>query len=125
MNLLKPLSILLLTSIVFLGTAMAADNEPPAGASEGFRIVQSGPGTFSQTAPDSKVDDSVRGLMKPSGRRGELGPLAGVCFTMRTYKVKPTEHFRDNESGWAGYSTCQMGSDFRVRSVHGPTVTPK
>jgi hypothetical protein len=40
-----------------------------------------------------------------------------VCYTMRTYKVKHKEHFADGESGSRGYSTCELASNYQVRSA--------
>jgi|SRR5271165_2187484 len=49
-----------------------------------------------------------------------LNPNAGVCFTMRTYKVKPTGEWQDSFNGMRGYATCRMGSDYRVRTAVSP-----
>jgi hypothetical protein len=40
-----------------------------------------------------------------------------VCYTMRTYKVKRKEHFADGESGSRGYSTCELATNYQVRSA--------
>jgi hypothetical protein len=40
-----------------------------------------------------------------------------LCYTMRTYKVKRKEHFADGESGSRGYSTCEMATNYQVRSA--------
>jgi len=121
MNLVRPLTFLL-TSGVFFGTAMAADNATSATASGQFRIplVQTGSAASSLIASASSADTPVILRMGPRGQRVDLSPFAGVCFTMRSYKVKPTERLRDDDNGGAGYSTCQMGSKFRVRSADGP-----
>lgn len=39
------------------------------------------------------------------------------CLKLRVYKVKRQEHFRGNESGFVGYSTCQLASNYQVRSA--------
>jgi hypothetical protein len=39
------------------------------------------------------------------------------CYTMRMYKVKRKEHFADGESGLRGYSTCELASNYQVRSA--------
>jgi hypothetical protein len=48
-------------------------------------------------------------------------PLAkldhGLCYTLRMYKVKPTEHFGNGEGGVRGYSTCESASRYEVRSA--------
>jgi hypothetical protein len=40
-----------------------------------------------------------------------------LCYTMRTYKVKRKEHFADGESGSRGYSTCELATNYQVRSA--------
>ena len=40
-----------------------------------------------------------------------------VCYTMRSYKVKRKEHLADGESGSRGYSTCEMATNYQVRSA--------
>ena len=49
--------------------------------------------------------------------RIDITPLTGVCFTMRSYQVKRAERLRDGESGAITYSTCQMGSEYSIRSA--------
>ena len=39
------------------------------------------------------------------------------CYTMRMYKVKRKEHFADGKSGLRGYSTCELASNYQVRSA--------
>jgi hypothetical protein len=39
------------------------------------------------------------------------------CYTMRMYKVKRKEHFADGESGLRDYSTCELASNYQVRSA--------
>lgn len=39
------------------------------------------------------------------------------CYTMRMYKVKRKEHFADGENGSRGYSTCELASNYQVRSA--------
>ena len=44
-------------------------------------------------------------------------PLASGCYTMRIYKVQRTERLQDGDTGRRGYSTCEPGSDFQVRTA--------
>jgi hypothetical protein len=101
---------------------MAADNATPVAASGQFRlaVVQPGSNAFSLIAPAGRPDESLIFFRMGRGQRIQLIPFAGVCFTMRTYKVKPAERLRDNESGAMGYSTCQIGSNYRIRSADDP-----
>jgi hypothetical protein len=39
------------------------------------------------------------------------------CYTMRMYKVKRKEHFANGENGLRGYSTCELASNYQVRSA--------
>ena len=36
---------------------------------------------------------------------------------MRMYKVKRKERFADGENGLRGYSTCELASNYQVRSA--------
>ena len=102
-----------------LGTAMAAEDGTAASGQSRVPMIQTGSGMLSLIAPSGNSDASVLRRMG-RGQRIELSPFADVCFTIRSYKVKPAERLRDNESGTIGYSTCQMGSNYRVRSVEDP-----
>lgn len=121
MHLIRPLSFLL-TAVVFLGTAMAADDIPSAATSGQYRIpiVQSDSGASSIVVLDGRTDAPFIKYMR-TRQPIDPTPLAATCFTMRTYKAKPTERLRDNESGSTEYSTCQLGSNYRIRSADGPT----
>jgi hypothetical protein len=48
----------------------------------------------------------------------EIGD-ATVCYAMRTYLVKSRERLPENESGFRGYSSCQFGSGYHLRSANG------
>lgn len=41
----------------------------------------------------------------------------GLCYTLRMYKVKPTEHLPDRNSGRRGYTTCELAKNYQVRSA--------
>lgn len=47
-----------------------------------------------------------------------------VCYTMRTYKVKPSERMRDRENLFRGYSECAMASNFEIRSAEAHQKKP-
>ena len=65
--------------------------------------------------------------MRKRGGRSLADLNGGVCFTMRMYKIKPTERLADGESANRGYSECQMASDYQIRSAdaheNGPAKT--
>ena len=46
-----------------------------------------------------------------------LDASTDVCYTMRMYKVKATEHLKGNETGRRGYATCQLARDYQLRSA--------
>jgi hypothetical protein len=73
-----------------------------------------GPGQFG--LPLLSLADSVKARRIGRTRTG-VDSNASVCFTMRSYKVRRTERLANNENGLAGYSTCEMGSSFRLRSA--------
>lgn len=54
----------------------------------------------------------------PRLRGRSLADLNGnVCYTMRTYKIKPTERIQEGESVNGGYSECEMASNFEIHSA--------
>ena len=57
-----------------------------------------------------------------------LDASGDICYTMRMYKVKATEHLNENESARRGYTTCQLARDYQIRSADirvGGEVRPK
>ena len=104
------------------GDGMQAPNDPQVGfysatdrqapfASDGFRAAAIPPFNRWQLKP-----------LKP-GAGVYLDYLAerngAVCYTMRTYMVKASEQRRDDESGFRGYSSCQLASTYSLRSAEG------
>ena len=110
----------LFAALVFLGSSPAAGHSTYSTDSLGLRMlmVQSAPGEVYRIAPGGNVQVPV---FRP-GQPLLLNPYAGVCFSMRTYKVEHTEKLQDNFNGTRGYSTCRMGSDYRVRTAVTPTL---
>ncbi len=100
-------------ALAWLPTAIAADQDSAAGLLNPNRqdqaIVLRG---FDAGRPLLGASDGV--------------PLADkdVCYTIRSYKVKPTERIKDDESMAAGYSTCEMSWAYRIRSA-GATVSTR
>lgn len=65
-------------------------------------------------APDAR--DRVPLARTRHGRN--LADVNGdVCYTMRSYKMKPTERIRDQENLFRGYSECEMSSSYQIRSA--------
>lgn len=112
-------SFFLLFFVVSLAaTAFAADKaeqpEPSPGSQNSIATSVLLP---AQSGQDFSTSSPVT-LNHPPVPRTPLATLDdGVCYTMRTYKVKPKEHFADNESGSRGYSTCELASNYQVRSA--------
>jgi hypothetical protein len=115
MDLVKPLSFLFFV-LFSLSTARAADPATSAARSgqAPISLVPADSGVKDLAAPEGKVGAQV---ILRTEKRILVKPFAGVCFTMRTYKAKPTERFQDGESGAMQYSTCQMGSDYELRTA--------
>lgn len=44
---------------------------------------------------------------------------SATCGTMRMYKVKRTERLAEGDNGMRGYSTCEIFSNYQVRSAVG------
>jgi hypothetical protein len=106
----------------------------------GISSIAAGEAAQAQTSPDSRQDvanaliaaepafGESSGLIlaeaKPRGSNRQPAtviPLAklddGVCYTMRTYKVKRTERLSDGETGTRGFSTCELASNYQFRSA--------
>lgn len=47
-----------------------------------------------------------------------------VCYTMRTYRMKPAERTRDHENLFRGYSECERASNYQIRSAAGRQRRP-
>jgi len=111
----------LFLALVFLGSSAAAGHSTYSADSLRLRMlmVQSAPGADYGIVPGGSA-------AVPPYRPGQpllLNPSAGVCFTMRTYKVEPTGQWQDAFNGGVqGRSTCRMGSDYRVRTAVTPTL---
>ena len=123
MNLMKLTGFFLL-SMVFVSAAMAADKAPSAASPEQPRIslAETGSDAVFSVAPPYEFLIPRLDRTNRSDRRVNLNPLAGVCFTMRSYKVKRTERFRGDGSAAMAYSTCQLGSGYNVRSAGDTTA---
>src|SRR5579864_6139909 len=79
------------------------------------------------TNPFSKpgVNSGVLQLRNPQlGFEAPAGANQDVCYTMRSYKVKPTERLDDSQHSLRGYSTCEMASSYRLRSAEGNIEQP-
>ncbi len=112
---LRPLFSLLIVGLC-INSAKAADQTSESVVSD----LQSGLVVMSgeqSPLPESTLDNSAGARRMRNYGVVELDTSGNVCYTMRSYKVKPREHFAEGESGRAGYSTCERASTFRFRSA--------
>lgn len=56
-------------------------------------------------------------LRSPGGHPRSAVLNSPGCYTMRMYKVKRQEHFAAGESASRGYSTCELASNYQMRSA--------
>jgi hypothetical protein len=119
----KPIFSLLILNFTFGVSvcAVAADNQTSPVSNTKYQLQgglfsdnAAGPGQFG--LPVLSLTDSVKARRIGQTRIG-INLDASVCFTMRSYRVKRTERLANNEHGLTGYSTCEMGSSFRLRSA--------
>ena len=127
MTFARPLFLLLL--LAFATTiSMAADSDDAAKSQISVGSLQNQVGDsaiFGSPAQD--FNSSSRLFFLKSRPRLSLSPPTlqptftilndDLCYTMRTYKVKRKEHFADGESGSRGYSTCELATNYQVRSA--------
>jgi hypothetical protein len=124
MTFARPLFLLLLLAGVPT-ISMAADEEAKPQTSVGSLQNQVGDAApFGAPAPDfgSSSEFFLKTRPRLSLNPPTVAPTFAIlnedlCYTMRTYKVKRKEHFADGESGSRGYSTCEMASNYQVRSA--------
>ena len=118
----RPLFLLALL-VAVTSSAMAADEAAQAKTSsesrEGFATTfiaaeqGSGPSSgliFAEAKP--RDSNQVPAMMVPLAKLDD-----GVCYSMRMYKVKRTEHLQDGKSASRGYSTCELASNYQFRSA--------
>ena len=123
MTSVRPLFLLLVISF-FASSVFAAGEGPDPQTSNGSVQNQTtDPALFGQSVQSATPDlfflkDKPRlNLTAPAGQPRLAVLNDADCYTMRTYKVKRQEHFVDGESGSRGYSTCELASNYQVRSA--------
>ena len=83
-----------------------------------FPIAGSHDLSLAPDAPDRVPLARTRHALNLAGVNGD------VCYTMRTYKMKPTERIRDQENLFRGYSECEMASSYQIRSAEAHQKKP-
>jgi hypothetical protein len=123
MTSVRPLFFFLLAISFCAGSAYAAGDGSDA-QSNGFVQNQTmDPALFGQSVQPAAPDlfflkDRPRlKFAAPAGQPRSAVLNDADCYTMRMYKVKRKEHFADGESGSRGYSTCELASNYQVRSA--------
>jgi hypothetical protein len=125
MTSVKPLFFLLVISF-FASSAYAAGDGSDSQASNGSLLNETAdPALFGRTAENQPKSSDL--FFLKSRPRLDLNTSAGQatsavlsdrdCYTMRMYKVKRKEHFADGESGTRGYTTCELASNYQVRTA--------
>jgi len=115
-----------LTTLLFTSSAFAAGDGPDSSASAASLQTQTadpalfGPPAENQSASSDLFFLKTRSrldLSAPAKRPRSAVLNDNDCYTMRMYKVKRKEHFADGENGLRGYSTCELASNYQVRSA--------
>lgn len=105
--------------------AMAADGPASTQPSTGPEnqpfaetLLQPVPSDLTRPFTRFKIDSDGFELRSSQLWNHSLSELNGdICYTMRSYKVKPTERFTEGKNAQRGYSTCEMASGYRFRSA--------
>jgi hypothetical protein len=72
---------------------------------------------------DSKLPDYGRLLWRSGPAMvPDLDTSTSTCLKLRTYRVKRQERFAGNERAFRGYTTCQLLSNYQVRTAVGSEV---
>lgn len=132
MNSVRPLFFLLVISF-FASSALAAGDGSDPQSSNGFVPNQTAdPALFGRDSADRPAselfflkDRPRLNFATPAGPPRSAVLNDADCYTMRMYKVKRKEHFADGESGVRGYSTCQLASNYQVRTAVAHVQTPE
>jgi hypothetical protein len=100
----------------------AATTEPQPGVVERDAVDQPNRSFLDRPQPSGLKPGTSEPFMRPEGSphfqfRSPERVDGILCYTMRTYMVKPSERLADDESGLRGYSTCQLASSYRFRSA--------
>jgi hypothetical protein len=115
---------LLLVILFFASSAFAAgEGSDPQTPNGSVQNQTADPALFGQPAQSVASDlfflkDKPRLNLTAPARQPRSAVLNDAdCYTMRMYKVKRKEHFADGESATRGYSTCELASNYQVRSA--------
>ena len=125
MTSVKPLLCLLVISFFASAAFAAGDESSPSASDVSVQNQTPDPALFGRSAENQPASSDLfflttRPRLDLSTRAGRPRSAAlndTDCYTMRMYKVKRKEHFADGENGLRGYSTCELASNYQVRSA--------
>ena len=115
-----------LTILLFASSALAAGDGSDSVSTASLQTQTAVPALFRQTAAENQSLSSDLFFLKTrprldlgtSTKRPRSATLNDTdCYTMRMYKVKRKERFGDGESGLKGYTTCELASNYQMRSA--------
>lgn len=125
MTSVRPLLCLLVIALFASSAFAAGDGSNPSASDASLQYQTADPALFGQGA-ESQPEPSDLFFLKtrprldlsaPAGRSRSAVLNDADCYTMRMYKVKRKEHFANGENGLRGYSTCELASNYQVRSA--------
>jgi hypothetical protein len=123
MTSVRPLLLVLVISFFGCSAFAAGDGSDPQTSKGSMQNQPADPALFGQPA-QSAVSDLFflktrprLDLTAPAGRPRSAVLNNTDCYTMRMYKVKRKEHFADGENGLRGYYTCELASNYQVRTA--------
>ena len=110
--------------LFFVSTAFAGGDGSDAQPANDFaQDPTADPTLFGQPGPSAASDlfflkEKPRlNLTAPAGQPRSALLSDTDCYTMRMYIVKRKERFAEGENGLMRYSTCELASNYQVRSA--------
>jgi hypothetical protein len=121
----RPLLFVLLVVCVATSASAAGDGSESQASAGSTQNQTANTALFSQPAtglPETSelffLKERPRLDLSPPVVRPQSAILTDeACLTLRMYKVKRKEHFADGETGFRGYTTCELASNYQVRSA--------
>ena len=119
----RPLFLLLVISFFASSAFAAGEGSDPQTSNGSVQNQTADLALFGQPAQPAASDlfflkDKPRLNLTAPARQPRSAVLNDAdCYTMRMYKVKRKERFADGENGLRGYSTCELASNYQVRSA--------
>jgi hypothetical protein len=126
MTSVRPLFFVVLLMACTANAAFAAGDGSNSQSSPGSLPNQTADAALFANPPQSVPASSGLFFLKGNPRLSLSSPTVPptsailndrLCLTMRMYKVKRAERLADNQSGSRGYSTCELASNYQVRSA--------